>query len=97
MIDDFSEQLKSEIEELRGLVKAQADEIASIRLSARRANTMIDAIKDVVYDLTSKISNAHEKVNSVLYTNPKIVEDICRLEEILGPADQPTPRAPPRS
>jgi chromosome segregation ATPase len=88
-------QVNEELKALRAIVERQTAEIEKLRTSARRANAMVDAVRDTTYALITEITDAQQKVNSLAYANPRIAEDICRLEEILGPADQPTPGAPP--
>lgn len=86
-----------EILNLKRQVAQLQAEIDGLKAATRRANVMVDVIKQGTVDLAIEVNHAHEKINSLLYQNPAIVEDIVDLEKILGPADRPTPNAPPNS
>lgn len=88
---------EQEIRALKAQMDAMRSEIEALKLAARRANTLVDAVMEESLSLAVDVTDAHEKVNCLLYQNPEICRDVVRLEEILGPADHPTPNAPPHS
>jgi hypothetical protein len=58
---------------------------------------MVDMLDECLFSLVTEVVDAHHKANALLYNNPAIVSSLRQLEKILGPADRPTPNAPPHS
>jgi chromosome segregation ATPase len=88
---------EQEIIALKAQIKEMQAEIETLKKVAGRGNHFVDVFKESLFSLAAEISDAHQKVNSLLYANPRIVKTLTQLENILGPANRSTPDAPPHS
>lgn len=85
---------EEEILKLKELVAAQSAEIASLKADAAETKAMIDGYADMFVSMAIDVTFAHYKVNHLLHGNPELVADFAALEAIIGPLEQPTPKAP---
>jgi len=74
MNDGQNNWVNEELKSVRAIVQRQATEIEELPQSTRRANAMVDAVRDTTYALITEITDAQQKVNSLAYANPRIVE-----------------------
>ncbi len=86
-----------EIRALREQLAEMRAALDEMKASASRANSKANALEEAVLTLATEITDAQDKVNTILLQNPGIAEDIAELERILGPADRVFPNAPRRS
>ena len=85
---------KNEIKELKSMITSLRAEVEALKLQVGKSNSMINAIKEGTFELAISLTHAHEKANLLLLQSPEISQDILSIENILGPANAPTPNAP---
>jgi chromosome segregation ATPase len=89
--------IEQEINALKAQVAKLSAENEELKKAMSDANAMIAVFEESFIDLDTDLTFAHEKIAGWLCQNPALLADLAAVERIVGPLDNPTPRAPAHS